>query len=97
MLDSVHVTFQHASSIYGVSAHILDLSPEQCTMLRRALPPIAALFSLVHAIQLFLQPYKERYQAARDGLKGWWRVRAERLLFTACLDASAACIIRTFS
>ena len=54
-------------------------------MLRRALPPIAALFSLVHTIQLFLQPYKERYQDARDALKGWWRVRAERLSLTACL------------
>ena len=66
------------------SAHALFIKGYH-TMLCRALPPIAALFSLLHNIQLFLQPYKERYQGARDALKGWWRVRAERLSLTARL------------
>ena len=69
----------------GQSGCKLSLSSKHCIMLRRALPPIAALFSLVHAIQHFLQPYQERYQAASDALRGWWRVRAERCSFTARL------------
>ena len=39
---------------------------------------MAALIRLLQRLQAFLQPYLERYEAAREAFEEWWAVREER-------------------
>ncbi len=55
----------------------------------RALPPVAAIIRLLQQIQLFLQPYVQRWRVAREAVQEWWAVREERwVLLSLCWFAA---------